>query len=123
MYGHSRVGKARDYVYYACIVNRAQHQQQPWFADHPNTLTLREHLVLPILGSFFADHVLGADRIRHLAPVPAAAAQPAADDSERRALRAQLAKLERAQHNLLAQLEAFEATGDHEADAEWRSHL
>jgi hypothetical protein len=123
MYGRSRAGKTRDYVYYACIVNHAQHQQQPWFADHPSTLTIREHLILPVVGRFFAEHVLGEDRIRQLAPAPTAPARPTSDDGERRALRVQLAKLERAQHNFLAQLEAFEPTGDDEADAEWRSHL
>jgi hypothetical protein len=45
------------------------------------------------------------------------------DDFEARALRTQLASLERARQNLLAQLEAFEPTGDDEADTEWRTSL
>ena len=122
MSGRARAGKRADYVYYACATNRPQHHHQPWYAEHPGTLTITESQVLPVLGTFFAEHVLGADRVRLLATTPEASPPPT-EDAEARAVHAQLAKLDRARTNLLDQLEAFEPTGDDDADAEWRTSL
>lgn len=57
-----------------------------------------------------ADHVLGPER---LAGIDLAPGTPAVDDHGLRGLRVQLAKLDRAQQNLIAQLESYAPTGDH----------
>lgn len=120
MCGRTRHDQDRDHIYYACVVNHAQHHQKPWFHAHPSTLTIRERLILPVLGAFFADHVLGPERLTGIDPAPGT---PAVDDHELRALRVQLAKLDRAQQNLIAQLESYEPTGDDEIDTDWRTNL
>jgi hypothetical protein len=120
MCGRTRPGPRGERVYYACGTNRAQHDHKPWYAEHPSTLTITERLVLPVVGGFFAGHVLGPDRVRQLATMSPA---PAPDETEARAVQAQITALDRARTNLLAQLEAFEPTGDDDTDTEWRASL
>lgn len=68
--GRRMSGKAsRGTVYYACSPPKERTPE-----GHPNTIRLREDLIIAELSDFFADHVFGPHRRRHLDPIPAGAA-------------------------------------------------
>jgi hypothetical protein len=120
MCGRTRHDQDHDHVYYTCVINHTQHHHRPWLADHPSALTIRERLILPALGTFFTDHILGPERLTRLDLTPGT---PPVQDRGLHTLRAQLTKLDRAQHNLIAQLEAYQPTGDDDLDTDWRTNL
>ena len=122
MFGKTRRRREREYTYYACVTIPEHHREQPWFGEHPKTLMVREDLLLPVVGEFFAERVLGEGRKLFL-PRHAPGPQAEPDTGERGTLRARLEQLSRAQTNLLAQLEAFQPTGDPGIDAQWRTQL
>jgi hypothetical protein len=53
MSGRTRRGSGKEYIYYSCNANEVQHGTQLWYPTHPSTLTVRESLLLPALGTFF----------------------------------------------------------------------
>ena len=123
MFGKTRRKGERIHTYYACVTNREHHRDQPWYPDHPKTMVIREDYLLPIIGTFFAERVLGANRALFLDhPAPAAARSAEVDQAQPR-LRARLEQLSRAQANLFAQLESYQPTGDETIDTEWRTTL
>jgi site-specific DNA recombinase len=124
MFGKTRRRRDHEHTYYACVTNREHHREQPWYAEHPKSALVREDLILPVVGQFFTERVLGPGRQLFLrsaddhVPPP-----PAKDDAQRTALAARVEQLTRAQTNLMAQLEDYAPTGDDEIDGEWRAML
>jgi hypothetical protein len=122
MFGKTRRKGERVFTYYACVTNREHHREQPWYHDHPKTMVVREDLLVPIVGQFFAERVLGTNRALYL-DRPAPPAPVARASREEGQLRTRLEQLARAQTNLFAQLEAYQPTGDDDVDIEWRTGL
>jgi hypothetical protein len=123
MFGKTRRKGERVHTYYACVTNREHHREQPWYDDHPKTMVVREDCLLPIIGTFFAERVLGANRALFLDHHAPAAPSPRNVDQAHERVLARLEQLARAQANLFAQLESYQPTGDETIDTEWRSTL
>jgi site-specific DNA recombinase len=124
MFGKTRRRGDRERTYYACVINREHHREQPWYPDHPTSALVREEPIMDAVGRFFAERVLGPGRHLYLRPSDQQT-QPVErrDAAQRTALTARLDQLTRAQANLMAQLEAYTPTGDDEIDTEWRTAL
>jgi hypothetical protein len=122
MFGKSRVRRGQETIYCACVTNPEHHREQPWYAQHPKNITVRQDHLLPAVGRFFGERILGSQRAVYLNH-----RQPQSDDdgaaAQRAALRKQLDQLGRAQTNLIKQLEAYEPTGDDDLDTEWTAAL
>jgi hypothetical protein len=124
MFGKARVRGGVETIYYACVTNPEHHQEQPWYGQHAKNITVREDHLLPVVGKFFGERILGPQRglyLEHREP------RSDHDDgdvaAQRAALRKQLDQLGRGQINLMKQLEAYEPTGDDDIDTEWRAAL
>ncbi|MGA5304618.1 recombinase family protein [Nucisporomicrobium flavum] len=117
MWGHS----VRHYTYYRCSPNPRHDAHHPWFDTHPPHVTIREDRIIPVLDQFFEQRIFGKQRADLLAP---SGGSPGSNDDVT-ALAATLADdiaaLQRRQYNLLAELEQFEPSGDHDFDQAWRS--
>lgn len=62
MFGKARVRRGVETIYYACITNPEHHQEQPWFGQHAKNITVREDHLLPVVGKFFGERILGPQR-------------------------------------------------------------
>jgi len=123
MFGKTRRRGDHDNIYYACITNPEHHRQQPWYSEHPKSLTVREDHVLPAVAKFFGERVLGPQRALFLNDARSRQPKNTEVASQRASLRKQLDQLSRAQKNLMDQLEGYEPTGDAAIDTEWRTSL
>jgi hypothetical protein len=123
MFGKTRRKGEREYTYYACVTNREHHRDQPWYREHPKSMVVREDYLLPVVGQFFAQRVLGTSRNLYLRRDAATKPRHGGSDHERDQIRARLEQLARAQTNLFTQLESYQPTGDDDIDTEWRSTL
>jgi site-specific DNA recombinase len=123
MVRRTRRWRDQETTYYACITNLQHHRDQPWYPQHPKAVTVREDHLLPVIGRFFGERILGPDRGLYLN-----FRQPQVDEdhgvgTRQATLRVRLNQLTRAQSNLIKQLESYEPTGDEAIDTEWRSAL
>jgi hypothetical protein len=123
MFGKTRVRRGQETIYYACITNPEHHQEQPWYPRHPKSITVREDHILPLLGRFFGERVLGPQRGLYLNHRQQHTDADRGAVAQRATLRKQLDQLGRAQTNLMKQLEHYEPTGDDDIDTQWRASL
>jgi site-specific DNA recombinase len=124
MGGKTHTKRGRDYLYYTCSTNPAHHHDRPWYPHHPKNIFVREDRILPVIGDFFAERILGPSRHLFLPDPTTPTDTPDPDaEAEAAALRTRLDQLRRAQDNLFTQLETFQPTGDPDIDDEWRQSL
>jgi hypothetical protein len=123
MFGKTR----REIAYLACEPQRQHHKgRSDWYSDHPKSLWVREEILLDPVRSFFTQRIFGPDRRRHLRTQLQRSAKDHSNDTtadRRKQLTRELAGLQRRQDNLIDQLENFEATGDPDADREYRQSI
>jgi site-specific DNA recombinase len=121
-------GKTRHQIaYLACEPQRQHHKgRRDWYSDHPKSLWVREEILLDAVRGFFTKRIFGPDRRRHLRAQLQRVADTETNDTttdRRKQLTRELADLQRRQANLVDQLENFEATGDADADREYRQSI
>ncbi|GLY80589.1 hypothetical protein Airi01_088560 [Actinoallomurus iriomotensis] len=123
MFGKTR----RNIAYLACQPERQHHKgRTDWYSDHPKSIWVREELLLDAVRTFFAEGIFGPGgrrylRIQHERSTEDRAHDAAADRRDQ--LARELAGLHRRQDNLIDQLENFDATGDVDADREYRQSI
>jgi site-specific DNA recombinase len=122
MFGKARIRGGVETIYYACITNPEHHQAQPWYGQHAKNITVRQDHLLPVVGKFFGERILGPQRGLYLEHREPRSDHDDGEVAQRAALRKQLDQLGRAQINLMKQLEVYEPSGD-DIDTEWRAAL
>jgi site-specific DNA recombinase len=118
-WGHT----VRRNVYYRCSPDRRRTAHLPWFDAHPAHVVVREDEIMGPLARFFSERIFGGTREHFLHQ---SIEEPAVrDDSTDRiaALAAEIATLQRRQHNLVTELQDSAPSGDDDFDRVWRSEI
>ncbi len=98
--------------YYRCPYSASNPRHAAAHPDHPHaSISVREEVLLGVIGDFLDDYLFGHDRATRLAArIPASAADQAARrDDQARALRTELARVDTAQAGLITELEQLGA--------------
>ena len=62
MFGKARVRGGVETIYYACVTIPEHHQDQPSCSQHESNITVREDHLLPVVGRYFGERILGTRR-------------------------------------------------------------
>lgn len=117
MWGHT----VRHSTYYRCTPNPRHDARHLWFDAHPPHVTVREDKIIPVLDDFFERRIFGERRADLLARSDGSPNRTEDIAARAAGLAEEIASLQRRQHNLLAELEQFEPSGDGDFDRAWRS--
>ncbi len=119
-------GKAsKGLSYYVCYKDAAHHRDADWYQEHPKALWVRETILLEAVHWFFGERVFGHHR-KELLQVQLAAAEPAAEEGNRRRaeqLREEITRTERRKDRLLDELDNYDEEGDPETNREFRRSI
>jgi site-specific DNA recombinase len=123
-FGKSR----RRLAYYVCEPDQRHHEERSgWYPGHPASLWVREDILLSLVHEFFTSRIFGPHRhdlLRTQLAIAGAARTPRKTDEQRTSqIRKAIADIERRKRSLVTELESQTATGDPDADREYRQAI
>ena len=96
MFDKARVRRGQETIYHACVTNPEHHQEQPWYTPTPHEHHHQRGHLLPVVGKFFGERILGPQRALYLNHREPQTEDDSGVAAQRAALRKQLDQLGRA---------------------------